>query len=161
VARVGEDREDLLRDARNLLPRVQLRARVGGRDAAVFAGFRGESLSLYFGPEPVFHFNTAGELRRAFLAGRIVKAENGRLLGMERVVGANLVELRTSAVPADEERAAFADLASRLADLRAEFARGDVLIEGQEPANGDAIERLKHWLEQHATLAIAASPRVD
>jgi hypothetical protein len=161
VAQVGQDRENLLRDARNLSPRVQLRACVSGRDAAVFAGFRGESLSLYFGPDPVYHFNPAGELRRAFLAGRIVKAEDGRLFAMERVVGTNLVELRTSAVLADEERAAFADLTSRLADLGAALARGDVLIDGQEPAGGDAIERLTHWLERHAALGIAASPRVD
>jgi hypothetical protein len=161
VARVGQDREDLLRDARNLSPRVQLRANVGGRSAAVFAGFRGESLSLYFGPEPVFHFNAAGELRRAFLSGRIVKAEAGRLFWMERVVGENEVELRTSAVPEDEQRTAFADLATRLADLRAAFARGEVVIEGQEPAEGDAIARLGRWLEQHATWGVAASPRVD
>jgi hypothetical protein len=161
VARVGEDREDLLRDARNLSPRVQLRARVGGRDTAVFAGFRGESLSLYFGPEPVFHFNAAGELRRAFLAGRIVKAENGQLFGMERVNGERQVELRTSAVSDNEQQAAFADLAARLADLCAAFSGGKVVIEGQEPADGGAIERLKHWLERHAALSIAASPRVD
>ena len=161
MARVGEDREDLLRDARNLSPRVQLRAVIGGRDAAVFAGFRGESLSLYFGPEPVFHFNAAGELRRAFLSGRIVKAENGRLFGMERVVGENQVELLTSAVPEDEQSRVFADLVSRLTGLRAAFDRGDVAIEGLEPADGDAVERLKRWLERHATLSVAASPRVD
>jgi hypothetical protein len=161
VARVGEDREDLLRDARNLTPRVQIRAVIGGRDAAVFAGFRGESLSLYFGPEPVFHFNAAGELRRAFLAGRIVKAEDGRLFGMERILGENQVELRTSAVPEDEQQTVFADLAARLAGLRAAFARGEMTIEGQEPAGGDAVERLKRWLERHATSRVAASPRVD
>lgn len=161
MARVGDDREDLLRDARNLSPRVQLRAAIGGRDTAVFAGFRGESLSLYFGPEPVFHFNAAGELRRAFLAGRIVKAEAGRLFAMERVLGENQVELRTSAVATHEHQTVFADLAARLADLRTAFASGEVVIEGKEPPDGDAVERLKGWLERHATLMVAASPRVD
>jgi hypothetical protein len=109
----------------------------------------------------VFHFNAAGELRRAFLSGQIVKAEDGRLFGMERVVGEKEVELRTSVVLEDEQRTAFADLEARLADLRAAFARGEVIIEGQEPADGDAVDRLKRWLERHATLSVAESPRVD
>jgi hypothetical protein len=60
------DREDLLRDARALVPRVQIKATLGGQPVSLFAGFRGEALSLYYNADPVFHFNADGALRRAF-----------------------------------------------------------------------------------------------
>ena len=61
MARHAQRRENLLRDARALTPRVLLQLTVLGKSVEVFAGFRGDSLSLYFGEDPVYHFNAAGE----------------------------------------------------------------------------------------------------
>ena len=48
MARETHDREDLLRDAHALLPRIELRLQLEDKQSTVVAGFRGESLSLYF-----------------------------------------------------------------------------------------------------------------
>src|SRR5262245_42412456 len=87
MAREIHEREDLLRDARALVPRAMLRVELDGRMVDVFAGFRGESLSLFFGGDPVYHFNARGELRRAFVAGQLIKAERRRLIFIERRQG--------------------------------------------------------------------------
>ena len=84
MARDAHDREDLLRDARGLSPRVQLEVELSAGPAELFAGFRGESLSLYFGQDLAFHFNDRGELRRAFAVDELLKADGGRLVAMRR-----------------------------------------------------------------------------
>ena len=84
MAREHHAREDLLHDAHALVPRILVRIADGQASVDVLAGFRGESLSLYFGDDPAYHFNAAGELRRAFVAERLVKAERGRLVTLQR-----------------------------------------------------------------------------
>jgi hypothetical protein len=154
------DREDLLRDARALVPRVQIQAALGGRRVSLFAGFRGEALSLYYNADPVFHFNAEGELRRAFLDGRLVKAEAGRLVAMERVFAPTAVELHAVEVSDADQGSLLADLAVRLAELREVLAAGDYTLEGQVPADGDAVERLAAWLAPGRRPTVAESPRV-
>src|SRR5687767_9697141 len=84
MAREVHEREDLLRDAVALVPRIALRLTVDDQLCDVFAGFRGESLSLYFGGDPVYHFNAAGELRRGYVDDQLIKAERRRLVFMKR-----------------------------------------------------------------------------
>src|SRR5688572_26999220 len=68
MSRRESDREDLLREATALVERVELL--VPGEGEPVVAGFRRDgSLSVFFGPEAVYQFNSAGELRRAFAGG--------------------------------------------------------------------------------------------
>jgi hypothetical protein len=160
MAHECHDREDLLRDARALAPRVQIQATLGGRRVSLFAGFRGEALSLYYGADPVFHFNAEGELRRAFIGGRLVKADAGRLVTMERVHTPTAVELRAGEVPFAAQEQLLADLAVRLAELRDVVAAGDYVLDGQVPPDGDALERLAVWLEPDRRPVAAESPRV-
>ncbi len=161
MARIVDDREDLLRDARNLTPRVQLRVRLDGCDAAVFAGFRGESLSLYFGPAPAYHFNASGELRRAFVGDRMVKAEGGLLVGMVRVATPEQIQLQSAPFSGDEQERFLAELADRLAHLERALSDGDFDIEGQSPPDGDAVVRLTSWLARHRAPRVGAAPNVD
>jgi hypothetical protein len=160
MAHECHDREDLLRDARALTPRIQLQAAINGRVVSLFAGFRGAALSVYFGADPVFHFNAARELRRAFVAGRLVKADGGQLTAMERVHTAASVELRGEQLSDADSRALLDDVADRLSQLRCTMATGDYTLDGQVPADGDARERLTAWLAQPIEPAVAASPRV-
>lgn len=161
MARVTHEREDLLRDARALSPRVQLRLRLGDADAVVFAGFRGEALSLYFDQDPAFHFNSQGGLRRAFAGDRLVKAEGGRLIAMERVRSASEIVLQATPLSDEEEQQFLGALASTLADLRAAILSGRISVEGQVPSDGNAVERMATWLARHPTPRPAASPRVS
>ena len=160
MARNSEPREDLLRDARALTPRMLLRVTFDGRDVELFAGFRGESLSLYFDDEPVYHFNARGELRRAFIDGRIVKAEHARLVFLERELNERATILRPSGRSGELQAALVADLTNRLQHCRAALRDSQYSLVGQEPKAGDPIERLTRWLASREEVTIAASPRV-
>jgi hypothetical protein len=75
MAREEVDREDLLRDARTFVERISIK--LPGRDAPILAGFhRSGGVSLYFGTDPVFHFNSRAELRRQQKGARLRLARN-------------------------------------------------------------------------------------
>jgi hypothetical protein len=137
-----------------------LRMTVAGREVEVFAGFRGESLSLYFGSDPVYHFNDRGELRRAFVDGRLIKAEQGRLVSLERKRGDMETVLERQFTGEEAELGLLTELSQALNELEAETIAGRVELVGQVPEDGDAAARLGAWLKQHTKPTIAASPRV-
>jgi hypothetical protein len=77
------DREDLISEATALVDRAAF-APAGAQDEVVI-GFRGDgAASVYLTPDRVYHFTTAGELRRAYVDGMLYKAEHGRLVSMRR-----------------------------------------------------------------------------
>lgn len=161
MAREIHEREDLLRDAKALTPRALLRVEFAGAPVEVFAGFRGESLSLYFGDDPVLHFNARGELRRAFIADRLLKAERGRLASLERRRSAAEVVLAREELDAARQDRLLTDVARQLGELRSAMADGRWRLVGQVPEGGDAVARLRSWLDEHRTIVAAKSPRVD
>lgn len=161
MARDAHDREDLLRDARGLSPRVELVVGRGSEAFALFAGFRGESLSLYFGQDRVYHFNDRGELRRAYLDELLFKAEQGRLLAMSRERSASEVSLVSRELSADEAAALLDELKGRLCALSEKLAAGAYDLVGEEPSGSDAVGRLNGWLGARGEeIRIATSPRV-
>jgi len=159
VARRTHQREDLLRDATALEPRIELVHR--GRLVKVFAGFRGDCLSLYFGENPVFHFNSRGELRRAFVDGQLLKANHGALTTLKREQSESKSILRSRPFRASEATALFADLDRRLLALSAALRDAEYETRGQVPPEGDALPRLVQWLDSRPAVAAAESPRVD
>lgn len=74
MARHEADREDLMRGATALERRCELQ--VSGLMEPVIAGLRGGgSLSIYFGPDPVYHFDEALRLRRAYAGGFLYRTQ--------------------------------------------------------------------------------------
>src|SRR3954447_14030342 len=109
MARHESDREDLLREATALVERVELK--VAGFEEPIVVGFRRNgSASFYFGAESVYQFNTARELRRAYIDGVLYKAEQGRLVSLTRERGENAVSMFR--VELDDNEAA--DILARL-----------------------------------------------
>jgi hypothetical protein len=160
MARETHEREDLLRDAIALVPRLMLRVQLDGGSVDVFAGFRGESLSLYLGDDPVYHFNDRGELRRAFVDGRLIKAEQGRLVSLERKRTDAETVLERKVGGEQSDRDLLARLFQTLQELAAEMAAGRIEVLGQVPEDGDAAVRLGDWLAQRPKPTIAASPHI-
>src|SRR5262249_43829385 len=70
--------------------RVLLRASEG---EPIFAGFKAGAFSLYFGDEPIYHFDLEGRWQRAFVRGtHYLKGLDGNVQTIDRVrEGANLV----------------------------------------------------------------------
>ncbi len=159
MARDESDREDLLAEATALVERVELRLR-DFADSLV-AGFRKDGgLSLFFGADPVFQFNSAHELRRAFVAGEMYKARSGRLVVMRRERTDERVSLLSRELLASEQSAFLAVLDRRLDELDAAMARESYQVVGQVPADGQVVVRLAELLAGRTRpVRVANSPR--
>jgi hypothetical protein len=160
MARHSETRESLLRDARALSPRVLLRLRLRDGEVELFSGFRGASLSLYFGDDPVYHFNANGELRRAHVHDELIKTERRQLIFMRR----QQREGETALVRQPDDDAAkqsfLANMQRHLDGLRSAIAAKQYEVIGEEPSSGEALPRLIAWLDANRDINTAASPRV-
>ncbi|MFM7070692.1 MAG: hypothetical protein ACKO38_02725 [Planctomycetota bacterium] len=160
MAQQEQDREDLLREATALVERVELR--VMGFAEPIVAGFRrsGEC-SVYFGADPVYQFNGAGELRRAYVDGRLVKAERGELVFLRRERSAGQSFLVREEIAADVSAARLRIAAEQLDQLRAQLAAGQFQLIGQVPIAVDVVVRLRGWLDRlPCPLRVAAAPNV-
>lgn len=160
MAREEHPREDLLRDARNLTPRAQFQLTEAPDDEPVFCGFRGKAISFYFGEDPVYHFNPQGELRRAYVDGRLLKAEDGRLVSMRRQRTETTSTLARRNLAPDEAGQLLATMTARLAAVRRALIASAYELHGEVPADAGALLKTAEWLAKHETFAVAQSPRV-
>src|SRR3954468_24098136 len=113
MSRRESDREDLLREATALVERAELN--VAGLEESIVIGFRRDgAASFYFGADPVYQFNAVGQLRRGFVAGRLIKAERGRLVALSRERTENEVALVRHELSTAEATVALAECSSFL-----------------------------------------------
>jgi hypothetical protein len=161
MARRETDRENLLREATALVERVELS--LNGYSEPVVVGFRRDgSLSIYFGADPVFQFNSARQLRRAYLDGLLVKAESGRLATLRRERGANEVVLAHARLSDTETDAIVEQLRQRLQEVKRTLESGSYRIIGQVPADADIISRIMNWLAAPGErIEIASRPHAN
>jgi hypothetical protein len=161
MARHESDREDLLREATALVERAELQA--PGESEPITAGFRRDgSLSVYFGADPVYQFNAACKLRRAFVGGLLYKAQGGHLVELRRERTQSEVVLVRRELDAAEAAAFLEAARDRLRSLHAALVRGEVAPLGQVPPDADVPLRLGEWLARISDeLSIACSPRVS
>jgi hypothetical protein len=162
MAREESDREDLLREATALVERIELAPVGESADEHVVAGFRaGGAASFFFGADPVYQFNAAGELRRAYCNGLLVKAARGRLVSLSRQRLETKVQLLSREL-SDVEQAEFVTkMCDRLRRLAAALETNQWTIVGQVPANGDVLGGLRKWLATHDGQKIANSARAE
>ena len=161
VARDVHEREELLREGTALVPRIELRLKSGGLVSEVFAGFRAEdALSLYFDREPVYHFNSRKRLRRAFVNDRLIKAQRGKLVSMQRQRGPHSTDLLSHRLRPKAEEQFCRSLVDRIDWLREALHAGGYEVVGQVPADGDGLARLVDWLSEFQQVEIADGPRV-
>lgn len=146
MARHEADREDLLREATALVDRVELF--VPGMEEPVVIGFRRDgSGSVFFGAEPALHFNAAGELRRAFADGRLIKAERGRLVALTRNRLPEEVQLVRDAWNDERTGEFLAAVQERLARLQEALRAGACRETGRVTENEGFDERADRWLD--------------
>jgi hypothetical protein len=156
MARQSHHREDLLRDATALVPRILLRVTIQGEPCEVFAGFRQpESLAIYFDDDPVYQFNSQGELRRAFVAGSIIKADGGELVAWERSETLDQTAMLSRRLNSAETQEFSKSLLARLANLKAAITYNEFTLVGQVPPDGGAFEKLQAWLDRIDSVVIA------
>jgi hypothetical protein len=159
MARQESDKEDLLREATALVERIELCPIDGQQRANITAGFRPDgAASIFFGADPVYQFNAAGELRRAYCNGLLIKAMRGRLVSLRRVRQQQEVQLVRHELTQAEQRALLTDMCGLLSELATALNHGNCKIVGQVPSDADVAGRLKTWLSQQDGARIAATP---
>ena len=162
MAQQESDREDLLREATALIERVELTTTDPTESDPTVVGFRrGGAASFFFGPDPVVQFNTARELRRAYVEGKLYKSESGRLLAMTRRRTETETQLVRHELSNAEASLIVETLQQRLVNLRDALSSGKFQIVGQEPPTADVVGRVRAWLaDLPDVLAVASSPHV-
>ena len=161
MSRRVEARENLLRDATALSPRAQLRVPTEDQSWEVFVGFRKyQALSIYFGEDPVFHFNSSGQLRRAFVDDRLMKAEQGRLIELRSERSDSSVVLQRHELDDNQQRHFCDQLAQRLRVLTEAISKGLLRVESQIPEDANVVELLRECLARVQDVSVADSPRV-
>ncbi len=146
MARDAHDRENLLAEATALVERVSLR--LDDSDEEILIGFRRDGgASFYLGADCVYQTNSAGQLRRAYVDERMVKAENGRLVLLTREHTADAVALVRHVFDDVEQNAFLEAAANHLIALRDALAGRSCRIVGQVPADVDVVDRVRRRLE--------------
>lgn len=157
MARDESNREDLLREATALVERIELALRDGS--SHVVAGFRRDgAFSVFFGEDPVYQFNAAGELRRAYCDGKLFKASGGHLAAMQRVRTECEVQLVRHDLSQIEETEFLQRMTDLIRKLAAAIAHGECDVVGQVSSDGDVLSRVRDWFASHDEWRVAARP---
>ncbi|MDZ4820974.1 MAG: hypothetical protein SGJ20_18570 [Planctomycetota bacterium] len=153
MARKEADREDLLRDAVAFKDRALFS--VPGMQGEIFVGLRDDNAgSIYVGADPVYHFNAQQQLRRAFVDGLLYKAEQGKLVVMERQRSAEATILESRQLSVEEAKQFVQRMQSLLVQICAALLSSSVTLIGQVTAEQTAnrgetaMERITSWLAQ-------------
>ena len=159
MSRDESDRENLLAEATALVERAEIVLEDG---RTIVAGFRRDgSFSVFFDAEPVYQFNARGELRRAYVDGRLIKAERGRLVALTRQRGEKQVELLRHDLDDAEAGQFLAAMTPMLSELAGLLYAGRYRLAGQDPPETDVVTRIRVWLASRPQPpTIAHSPRV-
>lgn len=161
MARQENAREDLLAEATALVERAEFVIPIDADPVVV--GFRKNgAASLYFGQDEAYHFDSAGRLRRAYLEGRLYKADGGRLASLSRNRLAGETQLTRHDLTDAETADFLGRLQRRLVALQAAVAAGTIRWLREVP-DGDATKsKIVDWLAgvpQHVEIAWSARVR--
>ena len=141
MARHKTDREDLMAEATALRQRVELK--LPGVADHVVAGFRDSGgCSVYFGADPVFHFDADGALRRAFVAGDLYRSQGKTLARLTRTRTDREVHLVRHDLDPAELAGFLAAMSGHLERLHGALADESARVVQQVPAEADVRPRL-------------------
>jgi len=153
MARQEHDREDLLRDGKQMPLRAECRI----EDVVVVIGFRDRGqVSMYFGADPVFQFNENRQLRRVFFEGKRFAAACGKLYELTRRKQDDKLQFLSTEIDEDAESVILKNLDQRLVQLQAalKMPGSHWKIVGDKPM--DFLPLLSAWLKAvSASLVVA------
>ena len=158
MARDESNREDLLAEATALVERIEL---VDVAGVTIVAGFRADGeFSVFFDEDPAYHFNAAGELRRAYCDGLLLKAALGQLVSLQRVRTEYEVQLVRHTLTDVEQEAFVSRMKNQVGRLANTLATGTFKAERQVPPDADIVGRVQAWITAHQRWPIAARPNL-
>ncbi len=134
--------------------RIALETATGHGDP-IFAGFKRGAFSLYFGDEPIYHFDLEGRWQRAFVEGvHYLKGLDGDVHAIDRVrEGENLVLRRRKLHPVeviDLDARILSVALDMMAGLRdGRFRRSEPPLDKAQPLSNvevrGSIDRIGNW----------------
>ena len=139
MARHESDREDLIREATALLRRAEWMSISGAESLA--AGFRRDgSLSLYFGADPVYHFDSAGRLKRAYCSGLLYRTQGTTLAELARERSAMETKLMRRDLGQQELADFLVKMIERIEEWKIEWNDRRIIISRMVPFNDTDLE---------------------
>lgn len=134
MARQDADREDLMREATALVQRAEWT--VPGESESIVAGFRSDGrLSIFVGPDPAYHFDHQGGLRRAFVDGALYRTAGERLSRLDRSREGGRSELHRSDLTVAETELFFNTMTRRLAGFQAALVDHSATLQQSLPVD--------------------------
>lgn len=132
------DREDLLNEATALVRRAEL---TGPNDPEpVVIGFRRDgSLSVYFGADPVYHFDPEGRLKRAYVSGRLYRTQGDTLAELTRERSPSQTTLHRRDLSSLELRHLLTEIIDRITKLLLQHRFHEIQIARQVPESDNAL----------------------
>jgi hypothetical protein len=136
-----------MREASALVERVELT--IPGEAENVIAGYRRNgALSLFFGSQPVYQFNTLGELRRGYVEDSLLKANAGALVSMVREEEATRTVLRSRPLSPAAQELLLKTAHDRLLSVSSHLTNGTFQLVAVVPDDVDVAQRLRDDLRQ-------------
>ncbi|MCA9112654.1 MAG: hypothetical protein KDA52_22070 [Planctomycetaceae bacterium] len=158
--RLEVDREDLMREATALRERAEFD--VPHESEAVIVGYRANgSLSLYFGPDPCFHFDSDMRLRRAYVDGELYRTQGTTFARLRRDRSNSCVELQRHDLSQVELTQIFEQVHERLRRLVQSFAESAVTCVQEIPADGQIQKRLTSDLKIIMSRPLCLAPAIN
>ena len=158
MARHESDREDLFAELRSCPSKWELAIDADHTDpdgagtvgaGLVVAGFRDdERLSIFFGPDPVFHFDAQGRLRRAYVGGALLRTQGSTLARLERKRSPDETVLHRHDLTTSELNELLESVRDHLSGLRTALASGRVTMLREQSAQGITRKALQTGIEQ-------------
>lgn len=134
---------------------------VPGESESVVAGYRANnSLSLYFGQDPCYHFDAERRLRRAYIEGELYRTQGTTLARLHRDRSNRTVELRRHDLSRDELVRLVVQVEQRLTRLLASFEASTAHCIQEIPAGGQIASRLTGDLRGLTSLPLILAPAI-
>jgi hypothetical protein len=139
MARTETDRDDLFAEAVALTRRWE--GVVPACPVPIMAGFKvNGDVSIYFGPDRVYHCDAEGRFRRAFIDGLLYRTHGETLSRMRRDRSEAETSLLRSELSAIEAEAFRDEMVTHLAELRQALLNGELTALRRFPSDDARIE---------------------
>ncbi len=125
-------------------------------------GFRQSGAASFFiDNDPVYQFNAAGQLRRAFVDGLLYKAQRGRLVSLRRDRSQSATRLLRRDLSDAAQSQFLATAEHHLTGLVEALDHGNYQIVGQVPPQANLLKPVRQAVAHLTPIQVAASPHVS
>ncbi len=151
MAKVERDREDFFREATALVERIEIET--DDHPSPIIIGFRkNDALSVYFGSDPVYQFNSSMQVRRCYVDGLLFKADQGQLVAMQRQRCNGVAAMVRMPLSRESEQEICMAMMSQLRTLHSKIQNNDYKLLRCLP-EASVVEKVESWLQKSSSIA--------